>query len=392
MNYDIIISGGGLLGLITAIGLSDHSVSVAVVEKNSLPRVVDDNRAFAISQGAKKILEKLGIWQFIDSEAEPISDICILDGNSPITVHYDHKMVGEEPMGYVINNATIWNVINDHFLSKLNLYSPHSYQTISCDSGYVEVILDNDQELTSSLLICAEGKHSKMPASFSIPTIKFDYQQNSIVCNVGHDLHHQNLAVERFFPGGPFAILPMKGGHTSSIVWTEKCEVATMLMNLSDEEFIIELKKRFGSYLGEIKLESKRKSYPLSFAFARRLYKSRILLVGDAAHSIHPVAGQGLNLGIRDVESVIKHIVTAKESGIDIGSDYLLKKISRDRYFDNVTMALATDGLNRIFSNRIFCAKALRNFGLMIVENSSALKKRFIRHAMGLNYLQDSQN
>ncbi|HCE59720.1 MAG TPA: 2-octaprenyl-6-methoxyphenyl hydroxylase, partial [Wolbachia sp.] len=141
-----------------------------------------------------------------------------------------------------------------------------------------------------------------------------------------------------------------------------------------------------------IKLESKRKSYPLSFTFAQRLYKSRILLVGDAAHSIHPVAGQGLNLGIRDVESVIKHIVTAKESGIDIGSDYLLKKISRDRYFDNVTMALATDGLNRIFSNRIFCAKALRNFGLMIVENSSALKKCFIRHAMGLNYLQDSQN
>uniref|UniRef100_A0A1A9VJR3 FAD-binding domain-containing protein n=1 Tax=Glossina austeni TaxID=7395 RepID=A0A1A9VJR3_GLOAU len=380
MNYDVIISGGGLLGLITAIGLSCDSVSVAVIEKNSLPRVVDDNRAFAISQGSKKILEKLGIWQFIESEAEPILDICILDA---VTVHYNHKMVGEEPMGYVINNATIWNAINNNFLNKLNIYSPHSYKTIACDSGYVEVILDNNQELISSLLICAEGKHSKLPELFSIPTVKFDYKQSSIVFNVKHELHHQNLAVERFFPGGPFAILPMKDGYTSSIVWTEKSGISKMLMNLSEEEFIVELKKRFGSYLGKIKLEGERKLYPLSFVFAKKLYKGRVLLIGDAAHSIHPVAGQGLNLGIRDVESVIKHIVAAKASGIDVGSSYLLKKISRNRYFDNFTMALATDGLNRMFSNRIFCAKALRNLGLIAVENSNFLKKSFIRHAMG---------
>ncbi|MFP3032740.1 MAG: FAD-dependent monooxygenase, partial [Wolbachia sp.] len=182
MNYDVIISGGGLLGLITAIGLSCDSV--AVIEKNSLPRVIDDNRAFAVSQGSKKILEKLGIWQFVESEAEPILDICVLDGDSPITVHYNHKMVSEEPMGYVINNATIWNAINNNFLNKLNIYSPHSYKTIACDSGYVEVILDNSQELISSLLICAEGKNSKLPELFSIPTVKFDYKQSSIVFNV----------------------------------------------------------------------------------------------------------------------------------------------------------------------------------------------------------------
>ncbi|NSX83036.1 2-octaprenyl-6-methoxyphenyl hydroxylase [Wolbachia endosymbiont of Atemnus politus] len=383
MNYDVIISGGGLLGLITAIGLSNDSVSVAVIEKNSLPRVIDDNRAFAISQGSKKILEKLGIWQFIEGKAEPILDICILDGNSPVTVHYDYKMVGEEPMGYVINNTTIWNAINNNFLSKLNIYSPHSYKTVACDAGYVEVILDNGQELISPLLICAEGKNSKLPELFSMPVMKFDYKQSSIVFNVKHELHHQNLAVERFFSGGPFAILPIKGGHTSSIVWTEKSEISKMLMNLSEEEFIIELKKRFSSYLGEIKLDGERRSYPLSFTFAKKLHKSRVLLIGDAAHSIHPVAGQGLNLGIRDVESVIRQITAANTSGIDIGSSYLLKKISHDRYFDNFTMALATDGLNRIFSNRIFCAKALRNLGLMAVENSAFLKKRFIRHAMG---------
>lgn len=383
MSYDVIISGGGLLGLITAIGLSNDSVSVAVIEKNSLPRVVDDNRAFAISQGSKKILEKLGIWRFLEGKAEPILDICILDGNSPVNVHYDHKMVGEEPMGYVINNAIIWEAINNNFLSKLKIYSPRSYKTVTCDAGYVEVTLDNNRQLISSLFICAEGKNSKLPELFSIPVIKFDYKQSSIVFNVEHELYHQNLAVERFFPGGPFAILPMKGGYTSSIVWTEKSEISKMLMNLSEEEFVIELKKRFGSYLGEIKLDGERRSYPLSFTFAKRLYKSRVLLIGDAAHSIHPVAGQGLNLGIRDVESVIGQITAAKASGIDVGSSYLLKKISRDRYFDNFTMALATDGLNMIFSNRTFCAKALRNLGLMVVENSDFLKKRFIRHAMG---------
>ncbi|MDD9331902.1 MAG: 2-octaprenyl-6-methoxyphenyl hydroxylase [Wolbachia sp.] len=383
MNYDVIISGGGLLGLITAIGMSDNSISVAVIEKNVLPHAIDDNRAFAISQGSKKVLEKLGIWQFIESEAEPILDICILDGNSHITVHYDHKIVGEEPMGYVIDNVTIWSAINNNFLNKLNIYSLNSYKTVSCDSGYVEVILDNDQELISSLLICAEGKHSKLPELFSIPTIKFNYKQNSIVCNVKHELHHQNLAVERFFSGGPFAILPMKGGHISSIVWTEKSEIAQMLVHLSDEEFIVELKKRFGSYLGEIKLEGKRRSFPLSFAFTKRLYKDRVLLIGDVAHSIHPVAGQGLNLGIRDAESVISHVVDAKATGIDFGSNYLLKKISRNRCFDNFGMALVTDGLNRIFSNRILCVKAFRNLGLMAVENSDFLKKRFIRRAMG---------
>ncbi len=261
MNYDVIISGGGLLGFIAAIGLSNNSVSVAVIEKSNLQHVINDNRVFAISQGSRKILEKLGIWQIIESEAEPILDIFILDENSPVTVHYDHKIVSEEPMGYVISNTAIWDAINNNFLKKLNIYSPLSYKTIICDAGYVEVILDNDQKLISSLLICAEGKNSKLPELFSIPVMKFDYKQNSIVFNVKHELNHQNLAVERFFPGGPFAILPMKGGHTSSIVWTEKSEVSKMLMNLAEEEFIIELKRRFGSYLGEIRLEGRRKSY-----------------------------------------------------------------------------------------------------------------------------------
>ncbi|MBV0899712.1 MAG: 2-octaprenyl-6-methoxyphenyl hydroxylase [Wolbachia endosymbiont of Fragariocoptes setiger] len=379
MYYDAIISGGGLLGLITAISL--NNLSVAVIEKNNIPHKKNDNRAFAISQGSKQILENLGIWQLIGEEAEPILDILILEGNSPINVHYDHKMVGEEPMGYVIDNATIWNAINKNFLDKLKIYSPHSYKTISNHSGYVEVILENGEKLISSLFICAEGKYSKIPELFSIPVLKFNYQQSSIVCNVEHKLHHENLAIERFFPSGPFAVLPMKGGYTSSIVWTEKTEIAEMLMNLSIKEFTIEMEKRF---MSEVILKNKRKFYPLSFSFVRNLYKNRILLIGDAARSIHPIAGQGFNLGIRDVESTARHIIDAKFTGVDIGSEFVLRKISRERGFDSVTMALATDGLNRIFSNKMLCFKVLRNLGLMIVENSSFLKNRLIRHAMGI--------
>ncbi|WP_333023018.1 2-octaprenyl-6-methoxyphenyl hydroxylase [Wolbachia endosymbiont of Pentidionis agamae] len=382
MNYDIIISGGGMLGLITAIGLSKESISVAVIEKNILPFAINDNRAFAISQGSKKILEEFGIWKYID--AEPIMDIMILDENSPVTVHYDHKTVSTEPMGYIVDSATIWNAINNNFLDKINIYSGIPYEIVSYDCCYAEVILNDDKRLTSSLIICAEGKNSALRELLSIPTIKFNYKQSSIVCNVIHELHHQNLAVEHFFSSGPFAILPMKGGYTSSIVWTEESKVAGMLMHLTDKEFVIELKKRFGSYLGELELTGTRKIYKLNFLFARDLYKNRVLLIGDASHSIHPIAGQGFNLGIRDVDSVIKHIVGAKKEGIDCGSSYVLNKISRDRYTDNFSMALATDGINRIFSNRILPIKMLRNIGLMIVENSDLLKKYFIKHAMGL--------
>ncbi len=381
MNYDVIISGGGLIGLITAIGLSSHSISVAVIEKNILPSEINDNRAFAIAQGSKKILEKFGIWQFMDKDAEPILDICVLDKSS---VHYNYRTVSDQPMGYVIDNSIIRDAINDNFLNKLNLYFPCSYKTISCNTGYVEIILDNGQELVSPLLICAEGKHSRLPELFSVPMVKFNYTQHSIVCNVTHELHHENLAVERFLSNGPFAILPMKGGYRSGIVWTEKSEIVQMLMNLPREGFTIELEKKFGLYLGKINLEGEVKSYPLSFVFAKNLYKNRILFIGDAAHSIHPVAGQGLNLGIRDVDSTIHHITMAHAKGVDIGSNYLLKQISCDRFFDNITMAAMTDGMNRIFSNKIFLLKAARNLGMTLVDNSSVLKKRFIKHAMGL--------
>lgn len=386
MHYDIIISGGGLLGSITAIGLKRKSLSVALLEKNDISHPLKhDNRVFAISYNTRKLFEDFGIWHFIESEAEPILDICILDDGSPISVHYDHKIVSKEPMGYIVEKSVMQKAISNNLTGEIDIYAPASYKSVSCDFGYAEVILENGQELTSQLLICAEGKHSKLRELFSPSIIKFQYKQSSIVCNVEHEKHHQCLAVERFFPGGPFAILPMKGGYKSSIVWTEKSNIISMLMSLPDDEFVIELKKRFSSYLGDIKLNSDRISYPLFFLFSKDLFKKRVAFIGDAAHSIHPIAGQGLNLGIKDVKSIVTNISVAKEQGIDIGSRYVLEKYSFDRYFDNCTMAGITDGLNRMFLNRNLCIKVLRSIGLLAVEHSISLKKFFISHAMGIN-------
>ncbi|WP_339046195.1 2-octaprenyl-6-methoxyphenyl hydroxylase [Candidatus Mesenet endosymbiont of Agriotes lineatus] len=386
MYYDVIISGGGLLGSITAIGLKRKFLSVALLEKNDIfhpPK--SDNRVFAISYNTKRLLEDFGIWHFIESEAGPILDICILDENSPISVHYDHKVVSKEPMGYVVEKSVVQRAISNNLTSEIHVYSPTSCKSISCDFGCVEVVLNNGQELTSQLLICAEGRHSKLRELFFLPAIKLQYKQSSIVCNVEHEKYHQCLAVERFFSSGPFAVLPMKGGYKSSIVWTEKSDIVSMLMQLSNNEFIVELKKRFGSYLGDIKLENARVSYPLFFLFSKDLYQKRIVLIGDAAHSIHPIAGQGLNLGIKDVESIVANISTAREQGIDVGSRYVLEKYSSDRYFDNCTMAAITDGLNRLFSNRNLCTKVLRNIGLLAIENFTPFKKFFISNAMGIS-------
>lgn len=386
MYYDVIILGGGLLGSITAIGLKRKSLSVALLEKNDISHPPKcDNRVFAISYNTKKLFEDFGMWHLIESAAEPILDICILEEDSPISVHYDHKIVSKEPMGYVVEKSVMQSAINSNLIGDIDIYSPASYKSISCDFGCAEVILDNDQELISQLLVCAEGRNSKLRELFSLPTIKFQYKQSSIVCNVEHEKHHQCLAVERFFPGGPFAILPMKGGYQSSIVWTEKSDIISMLMSLSNDEFTVELKKRFGSYLGDIKLKNDKVSYPLFFLFSKHLYKKRVVFIGDAAHSIHPIAGQGLNLGIKDVESIVKNISAAKDRGIDIGSKYILEKYSFDRYFDNCTMAAITDGLNRLFSNRTLCTKVLRNIGLLAIGNLIPFKKFFISHAMGIS-------
>ncbi|WDM85399.1 FAD-dependent monooxygenase [Ehrlichia sp. JZT12] len=380
--YDVVISGAGINGILTAIILNQLSLSIALIDKNKILSSIPKDRVFALSRKSQEILDKFNIWNHI-KESCPILDILIKDEDSPIFVHYNHKSVSDNPMGYIVESKFLCNAFKKH-INKLDLYSECIYKSINTTDDLVRIELTDNTTLTTSLLISAEGKNSNLRKIFDIPSINYDYSQSSIICNVKHTNNHNNLAIEHFFHGGPVAILPLYNGYRSSMVLTNKTDISNMIMKLSKKDFMIELEKRCSPYLRDIKLDSKIKCFPLSLVFAKHLYKNRFILIGDAAHSIHPIAGQGLNLGIRDIDKLVSNIKSAKQYGIDIGSNYVLKNFSYDRYFDNFSMAVFTTFIDKIFTRKSCIAKATRRVGLAIAENSQTIKKFMIKHAMGI--------
>ncbi|MGN7618863.1 MAG: FAD-dependent monooxygenase [Ehrlichia sp.] len=380
--YDVVISGAGINGILTAIVLNQLSISAALIDKNKILSSIPQDRVFALSRKSQEILDRFNIWNHI-KEFCPILDILIKDGHSPTFVHYNYKTVSDNPMGYVVESKFIRNAFKK-YINKLDLYSECTYKSIKNEGDLIKIELTNNTTLSTSLLISAEGKNSNLRKIFDIKCIEHDYFQSSIICNIKHTNNHGNLAVEHFFHGGPFAILPMHNGYRSSVVLTNKTHISNMLMKLSNEDFMIELEKKCYPYLKNIKLDSCIKCFPLSLMFAKDLYKSRFVLIGDAAHSIHPIAGQGLNLGIRDIYKLASNIKSAKQYGIDVGSNYVLKNFSYDRYFDNFSMAIFTTFIDKMFSRKSCIAKATRMVGLCIAENSQSIKKFMIKHAMGV--------
>ena len=380
--YDVVILGAGINGILTAIILNQLSISVVLIDKNKILSSIPKDRVFALSKKSQEILDKFNIWNHI-KEVCPILDILIKDEDCPIFVHYNYKSVSDDPMGYIVESKFLCNAFKKH-IKKLDLYTECTYKSINTTDDLVKIELTNNTTLVTSLLISAEGKNSSLREMFDIPSINYDYSQSSIICNVKHTNHHNNVAIEHFFSGGPFAILPMYDGYRSSVVLTNKTYISNMLMQLSKKDFIVELEKKCSPYLKDIELDSSIKCFPLSLVFAKHIFKNRCLLIGDAAHSIHPIAGQGLNLGIRDIDKLASNIKSAKEYGIDIGSYHVLKNFSYDRYFDNFSMAVFTTCIDKIFSRKSCIAKATRRVGLAIAENSQTIKKFMIKHAMGI--------
>jgi 2-octaprenyl-6-methoxyphenol hydroxylase len=237
--------------------------------------------------------------------------------------------------------------------------------------------------LQGELIAACDGRHSPLRRDAAIETIAWDYPQASIVCTVEHALPHRGVAVEHFLPAGPFAILPMTGNR-SSIVWTEHAALAPELMALAAAPFVVELARRFGDFLGEIAVIGRRWSYPLSLMHARRYAAERLVLVGDAAHVIHPIAGQGLNLGIRDIAALSELIIDARRLGLDIGDSQALEHYQRWRRVDNLILAGVTDGLNRLFSNSFSPLRLARDMGLAAVDRMPPVKRLLMRHAMGM--------
>ncbi|MGB0630107.1 MAG: UbiH/UbiF/VisC/COQ6 family ubiquinone biosynthesis hydroxylase [Alphaproteobacteria bacterium] len=386
-SFDIAVVGGGMVGLSLALGLSGVGARVAVIERTSLREMAEasfDGRGSAIAAGSQRILDGLGLWRPLEDDAEPILEIRVADGASPLFLHYDHRDVGEGPLGWIVENAHTRQVLARAVAdSGLTVFENAALSGARFDAYSATLDLDDGRSVEARLAVAADGRQSTLREMAGIEAVRWSYPQTGIVCAVEHEAPHNGIAHEHFLAAGPFAILPMTRSR-SSIVWTEKNELAPGLLALDDDAFAVELKARFGNFLGEIRVGPNRWSYPLSVVHARRYVAPRLALAGDAAHAIHPIAGQGFNLGLRDVAALSEIVVDRLRLGLDPGDSAALARYESWRKPDNMMMIAATDSLNRLFSNDVAPVRMARDAGLAMVDRVPPLKRLLMRHAMGL--------
>jgi 2-octaprenyl-6-methoxyphenol hydroxylase len=384
---DVAIVGGGMVGLTLATGLARAGVRVALIERDRLDALAAaafDGRGSAIAAGSQRILVGLGVWAGMAADAEPILEIRVADGASPLFLHYDHADLGEGPLGWIVENAVTRRALTEAVREAgVEVIDGATVAGAVYGGDEATLALDGAGEVRARLVVAADGRGSPIREAAGIRAVRWSYPQTGIVCSVRHELPHRGVAHEHFLPAGPFAILPMTRNR-SSIVWTERSELAPGLVALDDAGFAAELRARFGTFLGEVTPEPGRWAYPLSVVHAARYVAPRLALAGDAAHAIHPIAGQGYNLGLRDVALLAETIVDTMRLGLDPGAAGPLARYERGRRPDNLMMLAATDGLNRLFSNDIAPVARARDIGLAAVDRVPPLKKLLMRHAMGL--------
>lgn len=387
ITTEIVIIGGGLVGLTMAISLAAENVSVILIDKNSEHDFLDqkfDARASAISYGSKEFLEKYNLWDEIEEYAGKINDILVKDRDSLLSLEFNKNIISANPMGYIVNNKAIYAALFKaaRQYNNLKILLSTEYKNINFLDDSVKVLLADQRQITAKLLIASDGKRSNIRKLLSIKTIDRDYHQDAIICNIKHQNHHNEIAIERFFPAGPFAMLPMVGGYQSAIVWTAKRDKVKNFLSLDKVAFEKELAKRCDESLGEISLVSDRVSYPLKLTLARKYTAHRVAFIGDSIHGMHPLAGQGYNLAVRDISSLLIEIINAGYMKYDIGSKEILSAYQKSRYVDSISMAGMTHGLNALFSNDIMPLKLLRRLGLSLVDNLPFIKKKIVKHAM----------
>ncbi|MGB0681364.1 MAG: UbiH/UbiF/VisC/COQ6 family ubiquinone biosynthesis hydroxylase [Magnetovibrionaceae bacterium] len=392
LTTDCLIVGGGVAGNVMAAALDDIGLSSVVVDRGD-PSLVQkaeaDGRAYAIAAGPQRVLEALGFWAELDKVATPILDIRVTDGASPLFLHYDHAEIGDGPMGWLLASTDMVRLtqagLNDR--PGVTLLAPCSVTSVIRGANSARAALSDGRTVEAKLVIAADGRPSPTREAAGIRTVGWSYHQTAIVMTVAHERSHNNVAHEHFLPSGPFAILPIdqaNGGFKSSIVWTEKESLAPAILALDDEAFMVELGLRFGNFLGDIKVEGPRFSYPLTLQVAERAFDNRLCLIADAYHGMHPIAGQGLNMGLRDIAALAEVLAEAKALGGDIGAVDVLERYQRWRHFDNLAMLAVTDGLNRLFSNRVPPIRMARDLGLAAVNKMPKLKHFFMKDAMGV--------
>ena len=401
ISVDVCVVGAGPVGGTLACRLAAGGVSTALVDRAALPPMEHpafDGRAYAIASGARTLLLEAGVWGRLPEPPNPILDIRVADGRvgkraSRLHLHFDHLEVGEAPFGWMVEAHGLRRALNAHAreMEGLIVFAPADAEVARADQG-ARVRMAGGPSIDCRLVIAAEGRGSPLREAAGIPVTRFDYSQTGIVCAISHEKPHHNVALEHFLPSGPFAVLPMApsvdaeaGGapNVSAVVWTERTRLAATMLRLDDVRFAREIRRRLGDYLGELRTVGRRWNYPLSAMLAHRYVDTRLALAGDAAHGIHPIAGQGLNLGFRDAIELSRLVIGAKAAGTDIGSPDLLERYQRARRPDNLAMLAMTDGLDRLFSTNNPAVRLARDLGIAVVNRTGPLKKVFMRRAMG---------
>ncbi len=391
-QVDAIISGGGMVGLTLALALGQGGLKVVVVDALPPEQIMVpafDGRVSALAYAAVRMMRALGVWPHLEDHAQPIREILVSDGAvgrtaSPFSLHFDAQEVGADSLGHIAENRHIRGALYAAVASEKNitLIAPATVSSLTVEPAHVVARLSDGSEFQAALAIAADGRESRLRAQMGIGVIAWSYPQTGIVATVHHAQPHQGVAYEHFLPSGPFAILPMTGDR-SSLVWTEAKDKTPAMLALDDDAFNAEVAARFGAHLGATQVVGGRWSYPLNFHLARDFVRPRFALAGDCAHGIHPIAGQGLNLGLKDAAALAETLLDAARLGRDIGTADVLKRYERWRRFNSFTLAASTDALNRLFSNDIAPLRQLRDLGLGIVDAIGPARRFFMRHAGG---------
>jgi 2-octaprenyl-6-methoxyphenol hydroxylase len=391
-RLDVLVAGAGYVGLATAVAIRQArpGLSIAIVDAAPADAWKRDERASAVAAAAARMLNRLGCWTEIAPQAQPITEMIITDSRTtdpvrPVFLTFDGQVSEGEPFAHMVPNMVLNGALRQSVQElNIDIIDGVAVDHFQVGPSTVTVSLADGVTVDARLLVAADGVRSALRSMAGIKTVTWEYGQSGIVCTVAHERPHNGRAEEHFLPSGPFAILPLSGNR-SSIVWTERTREAERLIAEDDLVFETELEIRFGHKLGAIHLEGGRRAWPLSLTLARDFVKPRFALAGDSAHGIHPIAGQGLNLGFKDAAALAQVVVEADRMGEDIGAIDVLDRYSRWRRFDTLQMGITTDLLNRMFSNDFGPLRAVRDIGLGIVDRMPSLKEVFVRQAAGLS-------
>ena len=393
-DTDITIVGGGLNGPILAIALARAGITTTVIDALTTKvrkNAAFDGRSYAVALTSQRLLKNIGLWEPLSDDAQPMLEIKVTDGRagegpSPFFMHFDHAEIEDGPIGYMVQDQHLRRTLLE--ATAKNPFIKHlEGQTVNnqvVEGAGVTVTLESGKTLTSRSLIGCDGRGSGTATRAGIKRIGWGYGQTALVCAIEHEKPHGGIAHQFFMPTGPLAILPLTGNR-SSIVWSESEANATAFNALNDEDYLTMLRPRFGNFLGEISLTGTRYSYPLSLSMTEQLVTDRTALVGDAAHGLHPIAGQGLNAGMRDIAALVQIITEAQSRGEDYGSLAVLKRYEEWRRFDNTALALATDTFNKLFSNNNPLLRLGRDLGMGLINKMPSLRRGFMREAAGLS-------